>query len=566
MSSTSELAAELSARGVERVFGVPGTQTVPFIDALRAEGIDFVLAAHEGGAAFMAIGAARASGSFSVLCTIGGPGFTNALTGLVEARHDSVPVLHIVNAPAQDDDRSFLLQAIDHEALSRDAVHAVVRLGPSGSAKASLAEAISRMTSGEPGPVLLELGRQTPEPVTPVHDPEIASDNNEATSWDRLAELWREARRPLFYVGYGAAEASDSVRAIAERHRVPVMTTPSARGILPEGHALALTFDPPKGGLSLANDVLAESDLVIAAGCKLTHNGSSGFGLRLDQGTLVHIDRSPAVLGANYRTELTLRSSARRLFSFLGAQGARTETAEWDPTRLATASNSLRQASQSDLEPRVAGRPAADFFAWLREAMPPSAVLITDSGQHQVMARRHYQVQQVGGLLFPSDFQSMGFAIPAAIGHRLADPSRLAVALLGDGGFLMSGMELTGASRAGVGLPVIVFNDGYLGQIRMQQIKESGHATGVKTGHFVLEALASGMGCGYTAFDWDTPPDLTRMTDSSRSPTLIEVPVTDPSGLAYEAAKQRLKGVARRSLGESTVDGLKDLLRRGRSS
>lgn len=566
MSSTSELARELRARGVERVFGVPGTQTVPFIDALRAEGIEFVLAAHECGAAFMAIGAARASGRFSVLCTIGGPGFTNALTGLVEARHDSVPVLHIVNAPARDDDRSFLLQAIDHEALSRDAVHAVVRLGPTGSARASLAEAVSRMTSGEPGPVLLELARQDPDvAVAPSHDPQDASDSTDDTSWQRLAELWREARQPIFYVGYGAAEASQSLREIAERHRVPVMTTPSARGILPEDHDLALSFDPPKGKLSLANELLAEADLVIAVGCKLTHNGSSGFGLRLDKSTLVHVDRSPVVLGANYRTTLGLRASAQDLFTFLSGRGARTEPAAWDSERLATATESLRRATPSDLEPRIADRAAGDFFAWLRQAMPSGTVLVTDSGQHQVMTRRHYLVDGAGGLFFPSDYQSMGFAIPAAIGHRLAEPSRPAVALLGDGGFLMSGMELTGAVRGGVGLPVIVFNDGYLGQIRMQQIRESGHGVGVETGGIALDGFAAASGCAYTPFDWEATPDLDGMMGQSR-PTLIEVPVSDAVGLRYEATKQRVKGVARRSLGEGTVDRLKNILGRGRSS
>lgn len=129
----------------------------------------------------------------------------------------------------------------------------------------------------------------------------------------------------------------------------------------------------------------------------------------------------------------------------------------------------------------------------------------------------------------------------------------------------MSGMELTGAVRAGVGLPVIVFNDGYLGQIRLQQMRESGHGVGVETGGIDLEAFASATGCAYVPFDWDTPPDLARMMDQSR-PTLIEVPVTDAAGLGYEATKQRLKGVVRRSLGDGTVGRLKDLLGRGRSS
>jgi acetolactate synthase-1/2/3 large subunit len=562
MSRLSSLARELRARGVTRIFGIPGTQTVPFIEAARAEGIQFELAAHECGAAFMAIGAARATGRTSVLCTIGGPGLTNALTGLIEARHDSVPILHIVNAPAHAPDRSFLLQAIDHEALASNAVKAVLRLGEGDDPADTVARALGHAEEGEPGPVLLELvtGGPGPEQASPADAGDAAGPD--AAAWSRLGELWRAAQRPLVYAGRGAEGAHAAMVRLSERFRVPVMTTPSGRGVLPESHELALPFDPLRGGLDTANRMFDAADLVIAVGCKLTHNGSAGFGLRLGSEKLVHVDRSSAVLGANYPSKLLLRASAQELLDFLGDEGGREEEALWTDGELATAGSALRTPTPHAGEPRIAGRPAADFFAWLGGALPPGAVVVTDSGQHQIMTRRYHRVDHPGSLVFPSDYQSMGFGLPAAVGHRLAAPTRPAVALVGDGGFLMSAMELTAAVRAGVALPVMVFRDGYLGQIRLQQLRDSGHAQGVKLGAFDLEGIAHALGAGFVRFDWSTPPDLGSTIHDASGPTLIEVPVGDASSLAFSAARQRAKGAARAALGDGTIDRIKRLLGR----
>src|SRR6185437_11466016 len=138
-----------------------------------------------------------------------------------------------------------------------------------------------------------------------------------------------------------------------------------------------------------------------------------------------------------------------------------------------------RAVYSRDPEPTIAGRTPKQFFGELRAALPDDALVVTDSGLHQVLARRYFEVRHAHGLLLPTDLQSMGFALPSAIAAKLAAPSRPVVALVGDGGALMSGLELAVAVREKLSLTVVVFNDGYLNQIRMQQLQDCGRGHGV---------------------------------------------------------------------------------------
>ena len=153
-------------------------------------------------------------------------------------------------------------------------------------------------------------------------------------------------------------------------------------------------------------------------------------------------------------------------------------------------------------------------------------IVVTDSGQHQILTRRHFDVLSPRGLIVPSDFQSMGFGLPSAIGAKLGVPDRPVVAIVGDGGFQMSGLELLTARREAVPLLVFVFNDGYLNQIRMQQWREFGHAHAVELLNPNFEVLAEALGVDYVRLDRAQPGQLEDALASSRT-TLVEVLVTD---------------------------------------
>jgi acetolactate synthase-1/2/3 large subunit len=372
---------------------------------------------------------------------------------------------------------------------------------------------------------------------------------------DRL----RGARRVVVLAGQGAQRAAEGVRRLAERLGAPVVTTGSGRGVLAEDHPLAMGYDNARGSVDELNRLLAAADLVLVLGAKLGHNGTAGFRLRLPLDRTVQVDTAAEVLGANYGVVASVAIPVERFLE--AASGLELVGGGWPAAEVAGWRERL-SARGGKPEPRVGGRSAAEFFRELRAALPRDAVVTTDSGLHQIMTRRHFDVFAPSGLLLPTDFQAMGFGLPAAIAARLANPDRPVVALVGDGGFAMSGLELATAVREGLDLGVVVFNDGYLGQIRMQQIRDFGRASGTGVAGLDYAAFAESVGARYASLDGELGVAAAVRTALSGGVWLLEVTV----GESLATTRHRAAGIARRA-GRKVVRGrarsfLKALLRK----
>jgi acetolactate synthase-1/2/3 large subunit len=279
------------------------------------------------------------------------------------------------------------------------------------------------------------------------------------------------------------------------------------------------------------------------------------------------VDSSAEVLGANYPGRLLLHARAAAAIETCLAT-TRTDGASapagWSPAEIAGYRDRIRSSPAGRPEPTIAGaEPAtpAAFFDSLRRVLPRDGILVTDSGLHQVLARRHFPVLAPRGLIVPSDFQSMGYGLPAAIGARLAAPHRPVVALLGDGGFQMSGMELLTAAREGIPLVVVVFNDGLLNQIRMQQVGSYGHTHAVRLNNPDFAGLAAAFDVGYLAWHSGVEEEL-RAALSTAGPTLVEVGVGGSGAIAALQANRMAREAARSLLGRGMVARLKSYLRR----
>ncbi len=546
----------LAELGVRYVFGVPGTQNTAFYEALRRSSLRAIVPTHELAAAFMAGAYHRAGGGPGVMTTIPGPGLAYALAGLAEARLDSAAVLYIVNARAGQARIGYGLQAIDQRALLAPVTKAVLGV----THLAAVAEVVRRgwalAQSGEPGPVVIELGGEA-DSFHAMPD-ESVSAVDIAAAWQLLAS----SGKPLLLAGQGALAAADEVRALAERLGAPVLTTPSARGILPETSPLAMGFDVLKGTLAAANALIEASDLVLVLGAKLGHNGSGGFGLAIPEAKAVRVDTSADALAEDYPAAYRLQMDVG---AFLERDEARANTrSQWSAAELASARAAISQPS-ARAEPRVAGGEAATFFAALGAALSPNARLVTDTGMHQVMARRHFQVPAPRGLLMPSDFQSMGFGLPAAIAAALVEPSSPVVALIGDGGFRMMGFEIATAVREKIPLTIIVFNDGSLNQIRLQQLAEYGAASGTILGSLGVAAFADAVDAEYVLAA--TPAELAGIFACGRrgdGVRIVEVRVGDTAAILGGALRIRSKRVARGMLGDRMRERLEALLRGAR--
>jgi acetolactate synthase-1/2/3 large subunit len=389
----------------------------------------------------------------------------------------------------------------------------------------------------------------------------------EGTDLTAVVARVRRAHRPVFIVGQATHRYATQLRTLVEHVNAPLLTTPSARGVLPENHRLSFGFDPFAGSIRDVNELLESSDLVLAIGCKLGHSDTNGFELKLPADRLVHLDASAEVVGANYPASLGIVGDPgellNELFISLPPRSA------WSEQELDTWRGRVAGGVSDSPEPRVAGTPAGDarsFFESLRRALPPEAMLVLDSGLHQILARRYYRVLAPLGLIMPTDLQSMGFAIPTAIGARLAAPERPVVALVGDGGFAMTALELVSAVREEIDLVVIVFVDGAFGQIRMQQLASYGKDHGVSLRNPDISLLAAAVGARHDLIaDGDLGAEAVIWSALQRSGvTVIEVAVGDSFAIRRTAAVARAREGTRRAAGPPVIRFLSKLFGKSR--
>ena len=534
-------------------FGLPGGPNQVLFKALRNATTRLIVPTHELAAAFMAGAYGRIDGRPGILLTIPGPGFAYALAGIAEAWQDSAPLVHIVRAPPEGRHPRHRHQALDQAAIVRPIVKALFGVSELAQLGETVCTAFETARSGEPGPVVVQLGGAADWPGS-VSD---AAPGNAAAAraiWGRI----HQARKPVLLLGQGCTRSAAVIRAYVERSATPVFTTASGRGVIPEHSPWCLGYESLRGSTEQLNAFLRETDLVIAIGARLAFNGTAGFGVTLPPERLVHIDASAANLNAVYPASNVVAMSVAAFFALV--ESTTSPRTAWTLESLTPWRLRIRAVQAVDPEPTIAGQAPEQFFSLLRAGLPDDALVVTDSGLHQVMARRYFEVREVHGLLLPTDLQSMGFALPSAIAAKLAAPSRRVVALVGDGGALMSGLELAVAVRERLPLTVIVFNDGYLNQIRMQQLLDSGQEHGVALPALDFKGLADATGADYVAGTSAIDKCIARAARGS-GVTLIDVPVRDGVSVFVAAAKGRAKAVVRNALG-TRWDTLRRWLRR----
>jgi acetolactate synthase I/II/III large subunit len=553
-TAAEALWSELRAQGAEFVFGLPGSQTIEAFQPLKRSGIRTIVPTHEMAAAFMANGYARATGRPGIVTTIPGPGFTYALTGLAEAWLDSVPLLHVVPAARSIEGREFALQAIDQPAMAGAVVKRLLRAGSPGAIAAAAVEGYRLATAGEPGPVMVEaleedfgqeLTGASPIPAAPA-----APVLPEALAAEIAAAISRSARVVL-YLGAGALGAAREVRMLADATGAAIATTTSGRGVVSEDDLRVVVRDPGMQDIAALATLVMRADVVVAVGCKFSHNGAAGFRLELPRDKLVTINAAGP--SSNYPAKWhATADAADSIARILPRLAPRAAGIGWKDEELAVLrETALRFESDARLEPKheTSGEPSSALVGGLRSALPDDAIVVTDSGYHQMSVRRHYSVRSPRGLMVPTNFQSMGYALPAAIGAALGAPSRQVVAVVGDGGMLMSGLELSTAVREEVALTVVVFNDGAYRLIRNPQLAAYGESHGTDIEGPDLEALAAATGAEYRLVGADGIEAAIARNGRDESPVrLVEVPLVDSAGTKSLRRRGRLRAVARRLL------------------
>lgn len=457
----------LEAHGVEIVFGIPGTHNLELYRGLAASPIRHVVPRHEQGGGYAADAYARVTGRPGVLVTTSGPGLLNALTALATAYADSVPVLVVSPGPPtglEGADVGWLHEMKDQQGTADGAV-ASIRCLTGERAVAAVYETFSRWAVERPRPVHLEIpvdvlesawhGGAPARPVAPLPPAPAAAAVTAA------ADLLREAQRPVLVVGGGATGAAPEVRALAERLDAPLVTTASGKGVLDEGHSLAV--GPFLRSPAVAA-LVAGSDVLLVVGSELSIAEVDG---RLDPGgAVIRVDLAPGQLHKNLRADVpVLADAATTLAALLAAlPGPQPDRAGAERAERA------RRAARAELT-ALAPRLRAVQDAVTAE-LPDDAIVTGDSSQVSYLATGPFwPARRPRSHLVPTGFATLGFALPAAIGAKLAAPDREVVAVLGDGAFLFSVQELGTAVQEHLGVVVVVVDNGGYGEIRrgMQQ-------------------------------------------------------------------------------------------------
>jgi len=334
---------------------------------------------------------------------------------------------------------------------------------------------------------------------------------------------------------------------IAEWLRAPVATTLSGRGCLREDHPLSLGFGWAKDGTELVNRILDTCDLFLAIGVKLSETGTQSYRLRF-KSPVIHIDASEGVLGENKQAALTLCMDSDefldKLLSSKDQLGPREDHKLLEAIEELRASQlSIHEKEEEGIKLILGGTPYSPnyFFNTLREVLPDDAILVTDSGYHQILAIENYLVLAPRTFITPSDYQSVGYGIPSAIGASLALPSKKVVAVVGDGGFAMSGFEVLTAIREKVNLLIVVFNDSYFGIIKELQKDIFGATCGVELVTPDFEKLAESLHVHYHVASGGIK-DILMECMEQKGLVLLEVKVTYPNKNTISRLMRRCKG------------------------
>jgi len=521
MSTGEATVAALLAHGLDTVYALPGIHNDHLFDALQRAGdkIKVVHTRHEQGAAYMALGAALATGKPQAYAVVPGPGLLNSGAALLTAYGMNAPVLALIGQiPAADIGRGLgHLHEIRDQAgiIARLVDHAALIAGPDD-APGKIAQAVRSMVSGRPGPAALECamdvwgkrGKVGPiVPPAPPRAPKIDDDAVRAT-----AKLLGKAKRILICVGGGAQEASLEVGLLSSMLQAPVMSYRRGRGVMDDR-------DPFSVNLPLGRELWREADAVLGIGTHMLYT-LTHWGVDRDL-QIVRVDADPTEPARVHKPKVALIGDAapilRRLIDAL---------ARSNPRRAARRDEMLER--QAKMRARLAKlAPQLAFLAAIRAELPEDGIFVDEVTQVGFAARLAFPVHRPRTFLSPGYQDNLGWGYATALGAQHARGDVPVVSVNGDGGFLYTGNELATAMRHKIPLVAIVFADGAFGNVRRIQEEQFGNrliAADLANPDFVKYAESFGA-AGRRAGDAAALRTALREAIAAREPTLIEVPV-----------------------------------------
>jgi len=473
MDGATALIRTLEKHNVEYIFGYSGGAVIPIFDALITSKtkIKFILVRHEQGALHMADGYARASGKPGVALVTSGPGAGNAITGMMTAQMDSVPLVVLsgqqvtsmigLDAFQEADVFNMSMSVVKHNYLVRK-VNDLPR---------TVDEAFHLATTGRPGPVLIDIPKdvsssaftaELDQPVDlPSYEHEYDVDESEIA---KLVAAWQKAERPLILVGHGVliAKAEKELTQLAKAMDTPVTTTLLGKGAFPETDSLSLGM-LGMHGTAYANKAVVECDFLLNVGSRFDDRIVGKTSEFCKNAFKAHIDIDASEIDKMIKVDVSIRADAQKALAVVQERIKPAKHIAWNKHL-----DEYRQKYplQYDVAKHLTMQQVIDKLCQLTEG---KAVVSTDVGQHQMWAAQFYKTERPNNWLSSGGAGTMGFGMPAAIGAQFARPNDTVIAIVGDGGFQMTEYELATACIHKLPVKIFIFNNHYLGMVRQWQ-------------------------------------------------------------------------------------------------
>jgi len=514
----------LLREGIRTVFGIPGVTTLSIYDAfLDHPELRHIEVRHEQSAVYMADGYARASGQIGVALTSGGPGALNTLTAMGTAYNDSVPVLHVVSEndrALRGKSRGYFHDIRDQFGVFRSVVDFGIQVDTPEQIPPALQLAVHALRSRRPRPALVEItsdalsgrGEVTFGPSLPAV--RRAPSREQARS---AADLLASAKSPIIWAGGGvsAAGACASLVEVAERLGAPVLTSQGGKGIISADHPLHVgnwATERP------VQELIKGSDVMLAVGTRFSYFPTVRWTLELPR-RLIQIDIDPAEIGRNYPVEIGVVGDAQFTLAMLLAEFDEIGVKDRPPRH-----RELEELRKGVMD-RIGPRDELDVLDQIRSALPRNAILCNDPTTIVFWARFYWPAYEPRTWLLPAGFGTLGYALPAAVGAKIACPDRPVVALIGDAGVMFTIQDLMTSIQENVPITVVIFNDEGYGVERRHQDHLYGRRCGVDIRPPDFMKLAEAFGAvGLRVTNLREVGSAIRQAQNSNRPAIVEVP------------------------------------------
>ncbi len=537
MTGSEAVLQSLLEEGVETIFGYPGGAIMPIYDELYKfqDRLTHMLTRHEQGAAHAAQGFARVSGKTGVCFATSGPGATNLITGIADAQIDSTPMVCITGQVPSHLLGTDAFQETDVIGISMPVTKWNYQVTKPEEIPGAIARAFYIANSGRPGPVLIDITKDAQfgeleysykkcEKIRSYHPYPILNEDRV----QEAAALINEAKKPFLLIGQGVliSEAQEELKAFMEKAGIPGASTLMGLSAIPVDHPQYVGYLGMHGNYG-PNIKTNECDLLIAVGMRFDDRVTGDLNKYAKQAKVIHIEIDPAEIDKNVKTDVAINADAKAALHGLLPLVEERQHQEWLAEFKACDEVETEKVITNELFPTTDEIKMGEVIRLLSEKTAGTAILVTDVGQHQMVASRYYEFKDTRTNVTSGGLGTMGFALPAALGAKTGQPTKQVVAVIGDGGFQMTIQELATIFQYQIGVKVLILNNNFLGMVRQWQqlfFDKRYSSTELVNPDFQLIAQGYGIACNKVQAREDLSEAMDNFLDHE-GPYLLEVVV-----------------------------------------